>query len=66
MPRSAAVVAELRDRGLPAVISGAGPTVLVLARGETEAETAFSCVPDGWTARALPVDTSGAQLLGEP
>ncbi len=63
MPRSAELVTELRGRGLPAVISGAGPTVLVLARGEAEAEAALSHAPDGWTGHALPVDTPGAQLL---
>jgi homoserine kinase len=31
MPASAALVAELRVEGVPAVISGAGPTVLALS-----------------------------------
>jgi homoserine kinase len=64
MPRSAELMAELRGSGLPAVISGAGPTVLVLARGESEAEAALSQAPEGWTAHALPVDTPGAHLVG--
>jgi homoserine kinase len=63
MPRSAELVAELRAAGHPAVISGAGPTVLVLARGELEAETVLARAPEGWTARALPVDTAGATML---
>jgi homoserine kinase len=64
MPRSAELVAELRGRGLPAVISGAGPTVLVLARGAKESQAALGAAPEGWTARALPVDAAGGQLLG--
>ena len=38
MPQSAALVAQLRSAGHAAVISGAGPTVLVLARGDVEGE----------------------------
>src|SRR6185312_11219435 len=30
MPKTAALVAELRDAGIPAVVSGAGPSVLAL------------------------------------
>jgi homoserine kinase len=38
MPQSAALVRRLRDRGLPAVVSGAGPTVLVLGtKGQIQA-----------------------------
>lgn len=43
-PESMALVDRLRDAGHAAVISGAGPTVLVLA---TDAATTFS-PPDGW------------------
>src|SRR3954464_2055338 len=38
MPRSAALLAELRDRGIPAVVSGAGPTVLALTTAETRGD----------------------------
>jgi homoserine kinase len=56
-PESAALVARLRDEGVAAVISGAGPTVLAF-------------VPDGWTAPDLPgwqmwpldIDTRGATV----
>lgn len=64
MPQSHRLVAELRAAGLPAVISGAGPTVLVLARGATEARTALARTPVGWQGMELPVDAAGAQLFG--
>ncbi len=38
MPRSYALVTQLRDEGLAAVISGAGPTVLVIGRADRLAE----------------------------
>jgi homoserine kinase len=60
MPASIALVAALRDARLPAVVSGAGPTVLILARDELEVESARTHTPDGWTACALPVDLQGA------
>jgi homoserine kinase len=63
MPDSAEVVARLRAAEHPAVISGAGPTVLVLARGEVEAQTVLAQAPDGWRALALDVDPTGARIL---
>ena len=62
MPRSAELVAELRAAGHPAVISGAGPTVLVLARGAAEADAVLAKAPDGWTGLAPAVDPHGAQV----
>jgi homoserine kinase len=56
MPRTAALVASLRAAGIPAVVSGAGPTVLAFG-GEGFA------AGRGWTALPLPVDTGGAQVL---
>jgi homoserine kinase len=63
MPDSACLVGELRSAGHAAVISGAGPTVLVLARGETEAAEILAAGPADWTGRVLPVDPAGAELL---
>ena len=37
MPRSAKLVGKLRGAGIPAVISGAGPTVLALTRADDAA-----------------------------
>jgi homoserine kinase len=62
MPQSAALVAQLRSAGHAAVVSGAGPTVLVLARGDVEGEAVSSAAPDGWTALRLAA-APGARLL---
>jgi homoserine kinase len=62
MPRTAALVAELREAGVPAVVSGAGPTVLALTTAEgRDAVLAFQ--RRGWSATALDVDPSGAQQI---
>jgi homoserine kinase len=55
MPMSYELVQELRSTGIPAVISGAGPTVLAFARG-VEA-------PDGWAVHELDVDPHGVRSL---
>lgn len=62
MPRSAALVEALRADGLPAVISGAGPTVLVLAT-RSQVARLLAGAPRGWQALALEVDAQGAQVL---
>lgn len=64
MPQSAELVAALRAAGHPAVISGAGPTVLVLARGEVEADAVVGAAPPGWIAARLAVDPHGAVVRG--
>jgi homoserine kinase len=56
MPDTMALIGELRSRGLPAVVSGAGPSVLVLTMSERLAEIA---APDGWATRWLAVDGKG-------
>lgn len=58
-PESADLVDALRERGVPAVISGAGPTVLAL--------TSDDGLPDdldlvGFAVVPLPVDTRGARV----
>ena len=60
-PATAALVDALRDAGVPAVVSGAGPTVLALTTGEQ--------LPDdlptaGFTMLPLPVDVDGAVVTG--
>ena len=62
MPDSAALVGELRAAGVPAVVSGAGPTVLALlgAGGGTDD------TPQGWTRLALAIDPVGAQVWSVP
>ena len=62
MPRSATLVQALRGDGVPAVISGAGPTVLALvAPGDVEAVAARA--PRGWAALPLPVEPHGAAVV---
>ncbi|MCW2724060.1 MAG: Homoserine kinase [Frankiales bacterium] len=62
MPRSAKLVEQLRAAGVPAVISGAGPTVLALV-GDAEADAVAAKCPRGWTALALSVAAEGAQVV---
>lgn len=62
MPESVALVARLRADGVPAVISGAGPTVLALAAGDT-ADKVAAVAGDGWAANRLTLDAAGAGVL---
>lgn len=64
MPASAALVAALRTDGVPAVISGAGPTVLALADPDSTG-TVIARAPQGWTALPLAVDAEGARVMPE-
>ncbi|QCU78424.1 homoserine kinase [Citricoccus sp. SGAir0253] len=77
MPESVGLVHRLRERGLAAVVSGAGPTVMVLAAGDAAAgearealESALGGSAQRWRVRVLPVDTTGAKVeahrAGEP
>ena len=59
MPQTATLVARLRAARIPAVVSGAGPSVLALIRqGDEEVAP-----PDGWCARSLSVSLTGARIL---
>ncbi|MBO3090278.1 homoserine kinase [Cellulomonas dongxiuzhuiae] len=73
MPASLALVDALRERGVAAVVSGAGPTVLALARrlpggtdGATDADAAiaevFGGVMAGWRVLPLAVDVEGGSV----
>lgn len=62
-PQTAALVERLRADGLPAVVSGAGPSVLVLTRDEVEAERVAACTPHGWHCRRTTIDRDGARLV---
>nr|WP_269205081.1 homoserine kinase [Motilibacter aurantiacus] len=61
MPRSAALVARLRSAGVPAVISGAGPTVLALVPPSAAAALAAEGEP-GFRALVLPLERQGARV----
>ena len=63
MPEAYQLVEHLRAARHPAVISGAGPTVLVLARGEVEAAAVSDQAPDGWDVRVVAVDLTGARQI---
>ncbi|MGQ0845768.1 MAG: homoserine kinase [Sporichthyaceae bacterium] len=61
MPDSVDLVDALRAAGLPATVSGAGPTVLALAAPDTEAAAAAVAGP-GWDVRPLAIDRTGATV----
>ncbi|MGW1344649.1 homoserine kinase [Kribbella sp. NPDC002412] len=72
MPESLALVHKLRGSGLPAIVSGAGPTVVVLGRpdgtsaaGKPAGQSFFRGAPpapDGWTRYDLGIDPVGVQV----
>jgi homoserine kinase len=61
MPESLALMHKLRGSGLPAVVSGAGPTVLVLG-GPDNPKGLTPPAPDGWTRYDLGIDPVGVQV----
>lgn len=63
MTESVELVNRLRADGVPAVISGAGPTVLALPEGAAAAEKVARLAGADWTANMLELDTSGASVL---
>lgn len=66
MPRTAAMIARLRDAGHPAVVSGAGPSVLVLCPGPAErleaAALAREADSQAWTPLMPAIDVLGATV----
>jgi homoserine kinase len=58
MPESLALIDRLRADGHAAVVSGAGPTVLVLTAASDLDPVASYC-PDGWRCHQLEVATRG-------
>ncbi|MFY0406312.1 homoserine kinase [Solicola sp. PLA-1-18] len=63
MPESYALVGHLRRQGIPAVISGAGPTVLAFAPHAGQADAVLAAAPHGWLARPLDVAARGAHVV---
>ncbi|MBK9434736.1 MAG: homoserine kinase [Micrococcales bacterium] len=55
-PQSLALVHELRERGIPAAISGAGPSVIAFGSGFP--------IPDGWRRLEVPLATEGVRVSG--
>jgi homoserine kinase len=71
MPASLDLLDTLRAAGHAAVVSGAGPSLLVLGQwqpgdeqGQPDRSAAVrdiaALTPDGWSVHALPVDADGA------
>ncbi|WP_336660773.1 homoserine kinase [Leucobacter sp. USHLN153] len=69
MPETRDLVGELRAAGFAAVVSGAGPSVLVLSNGPLErlqaADQVAEAHPD-WRVLTLAVDTRGATVESIP
>jgi homoserine kinase len=66
MPGSADLIAQMRSAGIPAVISGAGPSVLALLparRDPGEVAAIAAGMPGGWQVRPTAVDLDGATVL---
>lgn len=63
MPESLRLVRDLRDDGVAAVISGAGPTVLAFVDTSTDSDVRRK-VPAGWDVLGLSVEPVGAQVTG--
>lgn len=66
MPETLRLVQELRQAGFAAVVSGAGPSVLVLADGPGNRQAAVELADDvtdtPWTAHMLAVDVRGGTV----
>ena len=64
MPQSFALLTQLRERGIAAFISGAGPTVLALQiAGTTQFEDLQSIAGEEFTTTELGIDLSGATII---
>jgi homoserine kinase len=68
MPATSALIAELRAGGIPAVVSGAGPSVLALATDEQSVTGVADLVARtgggaDWQVLPLRIDRDGAQLV---
>lgn len=62
MPKSMALVTKLRAAGVPAMISGAGPSVLVLhTLDDLEVEAVIKVAAGSFTAQKLGISTHGAE-----
>ncbi|MCX9191917.1 homoserine kinase [Carbonactinospora thermoautotrophica] len=62
MPESADLVDLLRGKGVPAVISGAGPTVLALVTNRMIHDI-LDVIDQSWAVHQLTVDAEGASIL---
>jgi homoserine kinase len=63
MPESLRLVEHLRRRGVPAVISGAGPGVLAFATSADDQARLPEAAPEGWRAIPQRLGGPGARVL---
>lgn len=70
MPGTADLVARLRDAGIPAIVSGAGPSVLAFSSAETGLDQVKGIVDSSggetgtaWSISPLEVERHGASIL---
>lgn len=61
-PASMALVGRLREQGIPAAISGAGPSVIAFA-GPTTADVVAATVEPGWRVIRTAVAPAGARAV---
>lgn len=61
MPESLALVDALRAEGAAAVVSGAGPTVLVLC-ADCDVDVLLARIPNGWRGARLEPDREGVRV----
>jgi homoserine kinase len=70
MPDTDSLITELRSEGLAAVVSGAGPSILVLCSGPAERLVAAELVGrhegSPWQSLLLAVDFKGATVITHP
>jgi homoserine kinase len=70
MPETEALLLELRRQGLPAVVSGSGPSILVLCSDPAQrliaAEVVAGHVGTAWQSLLLAVDFKGATVTVHP
>ena len=64
MPVSLALVHSLRSAGHAAVVSGAGPTVLVLTTATTDTDALLELAPEGWRSSYVAIGVAGATVTG--
>jgi len=70
MPETESLILELRSHGLPAVVSGAGPSILVLCSDPAQRLAAVELIAarrgSPWQSLLLAVDFKGATVMLHP
>jgi homoserine kinase len=69
MPAAAALLAALRDCGVAAVVSGAGPSLLAFCVTDDQVELVAAAAarrPERWVVLTPDVDTAGGRLVEPP